>query len=89
MVVVPGWELTGKIPNAVITKFMDLGPYLAGDKVKKYPNLAATPSDAWRMSIFGGALRGIPISGAPVPGIVPYYRGHLRQEGLNRPQVGR
>ncbi|MFD7408682.1 extracellular solute-binding protein [Streptomyces sp. NPDC059866] len=74
MVVVPGWELTGKIPNAVIAKFMDLGPHLAGDKVKKYPNLAAIPSDAWRMSIFGGALRGIPISGAPVPGIVPYYR---------------
>jgi putative aldouronate transport system substrate-binding protein len=74
MVVVPGWELTGKIPNAVIAKFMDLGPHLAGDKVNKYPNLAAIPSDAWRMSIFGGALRGIPISGAPVPGIVPYYR---------------
>ncbi|MEU9627432.1 substrate-binding domain-containing protein [Streptomyces luteogriseus] len=74
VVVVPGWELTGKIPNAVIAKFMDLGPHLAGDKVKKYPNLAAIPTDSWRMSIFGGALRGIPMSGAPVPGIVPYYR---------------
>ncbi|MEU1101704.1 substrate-binding domain-containing protein [Streptomyces tibetensis] len=74
VVVVPGWELTGKIPNALIAKFMDLGPHLAGDKVKKYPNLAAIPTDSWRMSIFGGALRGIPIPGAPVPGIVPYYR---------------
>ncbi|MFE9968438.1 extracellular solute-binding protein [Streptomyces sp. NPDC005525] len=74
VVVVPGWELTGKIPNAVIAKFMDLGPHLAGDKVKKYPNLAAIPTDSWRMSIFGGALRGIPMPSAPVPGIVPYYR---------------
>jgi len=74
MVVVPGWELVGKIANAVTAKFMDLGPYLAGDKVKKYPNLAAIPSDAWRMGIFGGALRGIPMPSAPASSIVPYYR---------------
>ncbi|MER5794032.1 extracellular solute-binding protein [Streptomyces sp. NPDC001980] len=74
MVVVPSWELVGKIPNAVSAKFMDLGPYLAGDKVKKYPNLAAIPSDSWRMSIFGGALRGIPMPSAPATVIVPYYR---------------
>ncbi|MFI7502978.1 extracellular solute-binding protein [Streptomyces sp. NPDC049687] len=74
MVVVPGWELVGKISNAVTAKFMDLGPYLAGDKVKKYPNLAAIPSDAWRMGIFGGALRGIPMPAASASWIVPYYR---------------
>ncbi|WP_286014558.1 hypothetical protein [Streptomyces sp. ATCC 21386] len=43
MVVVPGWELTGKIPNPVIAKFTDLGPYLAGDKVKKYPKPRRDP----------------------------------------------
>ncbi|MER5935762.1 extracellular solute-binding protein [Streptomyces sp. NPDC001928] len=74
MVVVPNWELVGKIANAVTAKFMDLGPYLAGDKVKKYPNLAAIPSDAWRMGIFGGALRGIPMPSAPASFIMPYYR---------------
>ncbi|MGW6144167.1 extracellular solute-binding protein [Streptomyces sp. NPDC055140] len=74
MVVVPSWELTGKIPNAVAAKFMDLGPYLAGDKVKKYPNLAAIPSDSWRMSIFGGDLRAIPMPSARATFIVPYYR---------------
>ncbi|MFE4616744.1 extracellular solute-binding protein [Streptomyces sp. NPDC056747] len=74
MVVVPSWELVGKVANAVTAKFMDLGPYLAGDMVKKYPNLAAIPSDAWRMGIFGGALRGIPMPAAPASFIVPYYR---------------
>ncbi|WP_157902753.1 extracellular solute-binding protein, partial [Streptomyces jeddahensis] len=74
MVVVPSWELVGKISSAVTAKFMDLGPYLAGDKVKKYPNLAAIPSDSWRMSIFGGALRGIPMPAASTPGITPFYR---------------
>ncbi|MDX3456072.1 extracellular solute-binding protein [Streptomyces sp. ME02-8801-2C] len=77
MVVVPGWELVGKIANAVTAKFMDLGPYLAGDKVKKYPNLAAIPSDAWRMGIFGGALRGIPMPAATANWITPLYRKDL------------
>ncbi|QGZ52460.1 extracellular solute-binding protein [Streptomyces sp. QHH-9511] len=74
MVVLPSWENVGKTAHAVTAKFMDLGPYLAGDKVKKYPNLAAIPSDAWRMGIFGGALRGIPIPAPATTFIVPYYR---------------
>ncbi|MHC5905974.1 extracellular solute-binding protein [Streptomyces sp. S6] len=75
MVVVPSWELvSNRLPNAITAKFMDLGPYLAGDKVKKYPNLAAIPTDAWRMGIFGGALRGIPMATAPANAIVPFYR---------------
>ncbi|MFJ8666234.1 extracellular solute-binding protein [Streptomyces sp. NPDC093600] len=87
MVVVPGWELVGKIANAVTAKFMDLGPYLAGDKVKKYPNLAAIPSDAWRMGIFGGALRGIPMPAASASWIVPYYRKDIfDQKGYSVPR---
>ncbi|MGR4880351.1 Tat pathway signal sequence domain protein [Streptomyces sp. LARHCF249] len=87
MVVVANWHLVGKIANAVTAKFMDLGPYLAGDKVKKYPNLAAIPSDAWRMGIFGGALRGIPMSAAAANFIVPYYRKDLfDQKGYSVPK---
>ena len=47
VVVVPSWNMMGKIPGAIVGKFADLGPYLSGDKVKEYPNLAAIPSDAW------------------------------------------
>ncbi|MBA2945501.1 extracellular solute-binding protein [Streptomyces himalayensis] len=88
MVVVPSWELTGnKIASAVTAKFMDLAPYLAGDKVKKYPNLAAIPSDAWRMGIFGGALRGIPMPAAPASMIVPYYRKDIfEKKGYSAPK---
>ncbi len=74
MVVIPGWELVGKIANAIGSKFMDLGPYLAGDKAKKYPNLAAIPSDSWQTGIFNGALRGVPMPSARSTFIVPYYR---------------
>ncbi|MGW0835926.1 extracellular solute-binding protein [Streptomyces prunicolor] len=86
VVVVPGWNMGGKIPSAIIGKFADLGPYLAGDKVKDYPNLAAIPSDAWQRCIFGGALRGLPMPSSYVPNIVPLYRKDIfDKEGYEVP----
>lgn len=87
VVVVPGWNMTGKIPSAVIGKFADLGPYLSGDAVKEYPNLAAIPTDAWQRSIFGGKLRGLPMPSSYVTGIVPLYRQDIfEQEGYEVPR---
>ncbi|MBW8798374.1 MAG: extracellular solute-binding protein [Streptomyces sp.] len=74
VVVIPNWNMGGKIPTAIISKFADLGPYLSGDKVKDYPNLAAIPTDAWRRCIFGGKLRGLPMPASYVTNIVPFYR---------------
>ncbi|MET8947888.1 extracellular solute-binding protein [Streptomyces sp. NPDC004542] len=89
VVVVPGWNMTGKIPSAIIGKFADLGPYLSGDKVKEYPNLAAIPTDAWRRSIFGGKLRGLPMPAPNVPNIVPFYRKDIfDKEGYDIPRSG-
>ncbi|MET9189540.1 extracellular solute-binding protein [Streptomyces tendae] len=87
VVVVPGWNMTGKIPSAIIGKFADLGPYLSGDAVKEYPNLAAIPTDAWRRSIFGGKLLGLPMPSSYVSGIVPLYRRDVfEQEGYEVPR---
>ncbi|MFI6208754.1 extracellular solute-binding protein [Streptomyces sp. NPDC051041] len=87
VVVVPGWNMTGKIPSAVIGKFADLGPYLSGDAVKDYPNLAAIPTDAWQRSIFGGKLRGLPMPSSYVTGIVPLYRKDVfDEEGYEVPR---
>ncbi|MBQ0912064.1 extracellular solute-binding protein [Streptomyces sp. RM99] len=87
VVVVPGWNMTGKIPSAIIGKFADLGPYLSGDAVKEYPNLAAIPTDAWQRSIFGGKLRGLPMPASYVTGIVPLYRQDIfEEEGYEVPR---
>ncbi|MEU9370632.1 extracellular solute-binding protein [Streptomyces avermitilis] len=87
VVVVPGWNMTGKIPSAIIGKFADLGPYLSGDAVKKYPNLAAIPTDAWQRSVFGGKLRGLPMPSQYVTSIVPLYRKDLfDKEGYEVPR---
>ncbi|MEV7872277.1 extracellular solute-binding protein [Streptomyces sp. NPDC088124] len=86
VVIVPSWNLTGKIPGAVNAKFEDLGPYLSGDKVKDFPNLAAVPTDAWQRSIFGGALRGIPMPASYVVNIAPFYRKDIfDKEGYELP----
>ncbi|MFB0620722.1 extracellular solute-binding protein [Streptomyces sp. AGS-58] len=87
VVVIPGWNMNGKIPGAVISKFADLGPYLSGDAVKDYPNLAAIPTDAWQRSIFGGKLRGLPQPAPYVTGIVPLYRKDVfDKEGYRVPR---
>ncbi|MGW7266909.1 extracellular solute-binding protein [Streptomyces sp. NPDC054842] len=86
VVVIPSWNMGGKIPSAIISKFADLGPYLSGDRVKEYPNLAAIPSDAWKYSIFGGKLRGLPQPAPTVTGIVPFYRKDVfDKEGYELP----
>ncbi|MER7718165.1 extracellular solute-binding protein [Streptomyces flaveolus] len=87
VVVVPGWNMTGKIPSAIIGKFADLGPYLSGDAVKDFPNLAAIPTDAWQRSIFGGKLLGLPMPSSYVSGIVPLYRQDIfEKEGYEVPR---
>lgn len=87
VVVVPGWNMSGKIPSAIISKFADLGPYLSGDAVKDYPNLAAIPTDAWQRAIFGGKLRGLPMPSSYVTGIVPLYRQDIfEKEGYEVPR---
>ncbi|WP_328501419.1 extracellular solute-binding protein [Streptomyces sp. NBC_00457] len=87
VVVVPGWNMGGKIPSAIISKFADLGPYLSGDAVKDYPNLAAIPTDAWQRSIFGGKLLGLPMPSPWAPSIVPLYRQDIfDKEGYEVPK---
>ncbi|MDH6224474.1 MULTISPECIES: extracellular solute-binding protein [Streptomyces] len=87
VVVIPGWNMGGKIPTAITNKFADLGPYLSGDKVKDYPNLAAVPTDAWRRCIIGGKLRGLPMPSSYVPNNVPFYRQDVfDEEGYEVPR---
>ncbi len=74
LVCVPEWELNGQIPQAISSRFADLGPFLSGDKVLDYPNLAAIPTEAWQPSVFGGALRGLPMPTPTFGSVVPFYR---------------
>lgn len=54
-------------------KCVDLSKYVSGDAVKKYPNLAAIPTIAWKNARVNGSIYGMPISRG-IFGRAPFYR---------------
>ncbi|WP_328222184.1 hypothetical protein [Streptomyces sp. NBC_00310] len=57
----PAWWNSGFNTGGLAgTQLADLTPYLAGDKIKKYPNLAALPTGAWQVGAWGNKIYGIP-----------------------------
>jgi len=77
---IPGWNTQGiqNFAEGVGKFFKDLTPYLAGDKVLDYPNLAAIPTGGWQAGVWNGKLYGIPLwtSAALFAGML-YYRGDI------------
>ena len=59
-----GLNATANLPAFLQQAAADLTPFLGGDAVKAYPNLAALPTFAWRNagSVIGGQLYTVPIS---------------------------
>lgn len=65
------------------TRCADLTPYLSGDAVKEYPNLANLPSACWIGTPFGNKIYGVPIP------YVPFRFVHyVQQTMLDEAQVG-
>jgi putative aldouronate transport system substrate-binding protein len=42
--------------------FADLTPFLSGDNIKKYPNLAALPTGAWQAGVWNNKIYGLPVA---------------------------
>ncbi|NUS09986.1 MAG: Tat pathway signal sequence domain protein [Streptomyces sp.] len=86
----PGWWNSNfKVGELVGTQLADLTPYLAGDKIKKYPNLAAISTGAWQSCIWQDKLYGIPSfsTGFGLPGQY-FYRGDVFDaKGINADDI--
>ncbi|GAA1941748.1 Tat pathway signal sequence domain protein [Kitasatospora viridis] len=86
----PGWWNpnfnTGELAG---TQLADLTPYLSGDNIKKYPNLAAIPTGAWQSGIWGDKIFGIPcFSGSfQIAGTVFFREDILGARGITADQV--
>lgn len=78
-VCVPTWNFPPRFTQAVEGLFQDLTPFLAGDKVKKYKNLANIPTDAWRYCTFNDKLYGLPMPGGGVTNAM-FHRADLFAE---------
>ena len=86
---IPSWNMPNLGFADAVNKFADLGPYLSGDLVKAYPNLAAIPTAAWQCCIWNGKLFGLPVyyGGATFNGTL-FYRGDIfAKEGIKADEI--
>lgn len=74
---IPTWNFPPRFGQAVGTLFEDLTPFLAGDAVEAYPNLANIPTDAWRSCSWNGKVYGIPFPAAAGQRNAAFYRSDL------------
>jgi putative aldouronate transport system substrate-binding protein len=82
---IPSWNTQPlNFGQAVAAKFADLTPYLSGDNVKKYPNLANIPPGAWQAGIWNNKIRGLPVfpSNVVFTGAIFYRQDILHKLGI-------
>jgi putative aldouronate transport system substrate-binding protein len=83
------WTAALNFGQATEAKLADLTPYLAGDKIKKYPNLAAIFPAAWQAGIWNDKIYGIPVyPGQFEVAYYLYYRADIFDKlGIGTPKV--
>lgn len=83
------WNSNFNVGGLAGTQLADLTPYLSGDNIKKYSNLAAIPSGAWQAGAWGNKIYGIPSfsSAFVIAGTTFYRRDVLEAKGITADQV--
>jgi putative aldouronate transport system substrate-binding protein len=78
----PGITLVPEFFNARVA---DLTPFLSGDAVKDYPNLAAIPTRAWKTTVYDAKIYGVPVPLRPYFWWFWVHQELLDQAGLKQP----
>jgi putative aldouronate transport system substrate-binding protein len=83
------WNSNFNVGELAGSQLADLTPYLAGDKIRKYPNLAAIPTGGWRAGVWADKLYGIPSfsTSLALAGQVYFRRDILDAKGITADQV--
>lgn len=80
---------TNYIPNLpafLQAQCADLTPYIGGDAVKEYPNLANIPTPCWAETVFNGAVYAVPVPRAPFLNAFLVRQDLVDQAGLEAPK---
>jgi putative aldouronate transport system substrate-binding protein len=80
--------LTAGLPEFLRARCTDLTPYLSGDAVKDYPNLANLPTSTWTAMAFSGSIYGVPVPINPFDWVLFVHQELLDQAGLSHPKNG-
>jgi putative aldouronate transport system substrate-binding protein len=84
-VCIPSWTIPANFDQAVDALFADLTPYLHGDKISDYPNLANIPTGAWQRSVFRDKLHALPFPSDPLDNPIFYRKDLFDQLGVEPP----
>jgi putative aldouronate transport system substrate-binding protein len=77
-----------QLPRFLKSSYADLTPYLAGDAIKDYPNLAAFPTSAWAQCVFDGAILTVPNLRSPFQFTWFVNQSKLDAIGASHPRHG-
>jgi putative aldouronate transport system substrate-binding protein len=70
------------LPQFLRTRCTDLTPYLSGDAIKEYPNLAHYTTYTWRSSVIDGKIYAIPSARPPINGLIMYRADLFEKAGV-------
>ncbi|MBV9322590.1 MAG: extracellular solute-binding protein [Chloroflexi bacterium] len=87
MVFLSSLQILG-IPQFLQKACADLTPYVAGDAVKDYPNLANIPPIAWKQTVYNNGIYGVPIPRPYVQGIWYVNQSRFESIGAGQPKDG-
>jgi putative aldouronate transport system substrate-binding protein len=76
------------IPQFLEKACADLTPYVGGDAIKDYPNLANIPTIAWKQTVYNGGIYGVPIPRPYVQGIWFINQSRFEAVGAGQPKNG-
>lgn len=82
---IPSWNIPPRFGDGIDGIFADLTDYLAGDNVKKYPNLANIGSDPWKFCVFNGRLYALPFPGEIISDAFMYRKDLFDDLGASVP----
>jgi len=86
---VPTWAQPPGFGQATQGQLADLTPYLSGDKIKDYPNLAAIETVGWQQGVWNDRIYGIPtVVQQFTTGFYLFYRADILDKlGIGTPSI--
>jgi putative aldouronate transport system substrate-binding protein len=76
------WGVIAGLPGFVKAKCTDLTPYLSGDAIKDYPNLAHYNNYTWRSGVIDGKIYALPIQRPPIGPVLMYRPDLFEKAGI-------